>query len=45
MLLNAASTVFLVTSADKATSLKAVLDGPEDFKAYPVVSLGFNFNF
>ena len=34
-LLNAANTVFLVTGPDKAKSLKAVLEGPRDFMAYP----------
>ena len=35
VLLNAANTVFLVTGADKAKSLKAVLEGQQDFLAYP----------
>ncbi len=35
VLLNAGTTVFLATGADKAEALKAVLEGPEDFLAYP----------
>lgn len=35
VLLNAANTVFLVTGADKARPLEAVLEGPPDFLAYP----------
>lgn len=35
VLLNAADTLFLVTGADKAAPLKAVLEGPENFLAYP----------
>lgn len=35
VLLNAANAVFLVTGADKAKRLKAVLEGPQDFLAYP----------
>ncbi len=34
-LLNAANTVFLATGSDKAKPLKAVLEGPQDFLAYP----------
>lgn len=34
-LLNAANTVFLVTGSDKAKPLKAVLEGRQDFLAYP----------
>lgn len=34
-LLNAAQVVFLVTGADKSKPLKAVLEGPQDFLAYP----------
>jgi 6-phosphogluconolactonase len=35
VLLHAANVVFLVTGADKAKPLKAVLEGPQDFLAYP----------
>jgi 6-phosphogluconolactonase len=35
VLLHAAHVVFLVTGADKAKPLKAVLEGPQDFLAYP----------
>ena len=35
VLLNAANTVFLVTGAAKAKPLKAVLEGSQDFLAYP----------
>jgi len=35
VLLHAASVVFLVTGADKAKPLKAVLEGSQDFLAYP----------
>lgn len=35
VLLNAANTVFLVTGADKAKPLQLVLEGPQDFLAYP----------
>ncbi len=35
VLLNARNTVFLVTGEDKAETLKAVREGPEDFQAHP----------
>jgi 6-phosphogluconolactonase len=35
VLLHAANTLFLVTGAGKAKPLKAVLEGPQDFLAYP----------
>lgn len=35
VLLHAQNTVFLATGADKARPLKAVLEGPQDFLAYP----------
>jgi 6-phosphogluconolactonase len=35
VLLNASNTVFLATGSDKAKPLKAVLEGPRDFLAYP----------
>lgn len=35
VLLNAANTVFLVAGAEKAAALKAVIEGPDDFLAYP----------
>lgn len=35
VLLSAANVVFLVTGADKAKPLKAVLEGPQDFLAFP----------
>jgi 6-phosphogluconolactonase len=35
VLLHAANTVFLATGADKAKPLKAVLEGPQDFLAFP----------
>jgi 6-phosphogluconolactonase len=35
VLLNASNTVFLATGSDKAKPLKAVLEGPQDFLAYP----------
>ncbi len=35
VLLNARNTVFLVTGEDKAATLKAVREGPEDFLAHP----------
>jgi 6-phosphogluconolactonase len=35
VLLHAANTVFLATGADKAKPLKAVLEGPQDYLAFP----------
>jgi 6-phosphogluconolactonase len=35
VLLNAANTVFLATGSDKSKPLKAVLEGPQDYLAYP----------